>query len=665
MKRQAMMASLLALALLVSPFGNPGGLLQVNAQERPGEELYSVSGNAPEEVQPRTLTDLSLEETIQLDVPTNLRWGVSTSGFPNGRYSAEWSGVNDSMGEGFFSYARHSQYGFELSRDGQIVFRDVAYEYAYEVDGYSETDILLAEHSYYPMYYLALRDNGYRGEDAAISESGSYRFRVRALSIDGNHQSSEWSEWSDSIEYVRPERELGAVKPYWDEQQAGLIHFARPENAEYMEAFVMTLYKVDDGITDYDVMQVFDHDKDKAVIDVDFSDSISRSGEGRYYVELRTISSNVDVVANGRVSQSEILDTAVNTERLGGILDSAADKSAAETVELLTSGVTPFSIQQAMQTSDSFRERIKDLESRYAAERNIEVKAPAVSDAARAYVDPEKVSLVGAAFNAAQGQDVGLQMDVTPKEKQIPTLPGYEKKVQLDISLVSGGVEVHDLTMPISVTMPVPQGIDPSQMIILHYHADGTAKMAAFHVNGDRTITFTVTGFSTFVFAEYSGTNTSAPGQNANRGGSARSDAQADLVGRIAAAAPGDAVKVAREQNISALSNSVMQMLVKRGDVTLEMEYAYGGTDYHVVIPAGMAVDDETAWYGPLYLSAYYSTVSEPVLTAGADVYIVQRGDTLSRISRTNGMKLSELTAKNPQIKNPNKIVPGQVIYIN
>ena len=259
-----------------------------------------------------------------------------------------------------------------------------------------------------------------------------------------------------------------------------------------------------------------------------------------------------------------------------------------------------------MQTSDSFRERIKDLESRYAAERNIEVKAPAVSDAARAYVDPEKVSLVGAAFNAAQGQDVGLQMDVTPKEKQIPTLPGYEKKVQLDISLVSGGVEVHDLTMPISVTMPVPQGIDPSQMIILHYHADGTAKMAAFHVNGDRTITFTVTGFSTFVFAEYSGTNTSAPGQNANRGGSARSDAQADLVGRIAAAAPGDAVKVAREQNIS-----------------------------------------------------------EPVLTAGADVYIVQRGDTLSRISRTNGMKLSELTAKNPQIKNPNKIVPGQVIYIN
>ncbi|MFG6357913.1 MAG: LysM peptidoglycan-binding domain-containing protein, partial [Acetatifactor sp.] len=77
-----------------------------------------------------------------------------------------------------------------------------------------------------------------------------------------------------------------------------------------------------------------------------------------------------------------------------------------------------------------------------------------------------------------------------------------------------------------------------------------------------------------------------------------------------------------------------------------------------------MAVDDETAWYSPLYLSAYYSTVSEPVLTAGADVYIVQRGDTLSRISRTNGMKLSELTAKNPQIKNPNKIVPGQVIYI-
>lgn len=257
--------------------------------------------------------------------------------------------------------------------------------------------------------------------------------------------------------------------------------------------------------------------------------------------------------------RSDILDTTVNAEKLGGILSSATDKSAVETTELLTSSATSFSIQQAMQTSDSFREQVKDLESRYAVEQNIKVTAPTVSDAAQAYVEPGKVSLVGAAFNAAQGQDIGLQMDATVRENQVPVFSGYRKSVQLDIRLVSGGAEVHDLTMPVSVTMPVPQGIAPSSLVILHYQADGTAKYTAFHVNGDGTITFTVTGFSTFVFADNAGdTSGPAPGQNANSDSPAHADAQTDLENQIAAAAPGATVKVAREYNINALSNSVM-----------------------------------------------------------------------------------------------------------
>ncbi len=364
--------------------------------------------------------------------------------------------------------------------------------------------------------------------------------------------------------------------------------------------------------------------------------------------------------------RSDILDTTVNAEKLGGILSSATDKSAVETTELLTSSATSFSIQQAMQTSDSFREQVKDLESRYAAEQNIKVTAPTVSDAAQAYVEPGKVSLVGAAFNAAQGQDIGLQMDATVRENQVPVFSGYRKSVQLDIRLVSGGAEVHDLTMPVSVTMPVPQGIAPSSLVILHYQADGTAKYTAFHVNGDGTITFTVTGFSTFVFADNAGdTSGPAPGQNANSDSPAHADAQTDLENQIAAPAPGATVEVAREYNINALSNSVMQQLVKRGDVALEMEYTYGGTDYHVIIPAGMAVDDDTSWYGPLYRSAYYSAAGAGTgAENSAAVYIVQGGDTLGKIARNCHTTVARLAAANPQIKNVNHIRPGQIIHI-
>ena len=80
MKKQVMIASLMALALLVSPLGNPGGLTQVSAEEEPDTELLSVSGNA--------------REKVQLDAPTNLRW-ERISQYRS--YGLFWEGVNHSF----------------------------------------------------------------------------------------------------------------------------------------------------------------------------------------------------------------------------------------------------------------------------------------------------------------------------------------------------------------------------------------------------------------------------------------------------------------------------------------------------------------------------------------------------------------------------------------
>ncbi|MEK7324281.1 MAG: LysM peptidoglycan-binding domain-containing protein, partial [Chloroflexota bacterium] len=55
--------------------------------------------------------------------------------------------------------------------------------------------------------------------------------------------------------------------------------------------------------------------------------------------------------------------------------------------------------------------------------------------------------------------------------------------------------------------------------------------------------------------------------------------------------------------------------------------------------------------------------VGEPGVNLG-DVYIVGACDTLTRISRITGVGLSALIAANPQIKDPDVIVPGQVIDI-
>ena len=46
-------------------------------------------------------------------------------------------------------------------------------------------------------------------------------------------------------------------------------------------------------------------------------------------------------------------------------------------------------------------------------------------------------------------------------------------------------------------------------------------------------------------------------------------------------------------------------------------------------------------------------------------VYTVKAGDTLSRIARRNHLSVAELLQRNPQVKNPNLIYPGQKLNVN
>lgn len=675
MKRQAMIASLLALALLTAPLGNMGPMAAVDAEEGPAAGTYSVSDNASE----------SEDDTkwVQLDAPTNPRWETVTD--ENGlvwKYSMCWDGVNPSTDE-FYGGRVYSEWAIEIEKDGQSYpcgdyvhwpFDDIYwYIRDFYFNGYEDwangefvTDnTVRTQHNYNSFGY----DN--------LFESGNYRFRVRAIAQqsekDGSktYRDSEWSEWSEAIYYTRPEQDLGSAAGYWDTQETGVGHFTNFAKSPYFDRYGITLYKQGYGETwDFLGYKTYFHTYieynygNAEILDVDFSDMISEHGAGKYYFTVQAYSKDIDVVAHGKESPaSDILDTSINVGNLNDILDSAEGKTSTEKVELLKDSADILSIQQAMQTDGAFRGQIQILESQYAAEQNITALPPAISDAVKSSgVTPDRVSVVGAAFNAAQGREINLQMDMTPPEKQIPVHSSYKKNVQLDIRLVSDSTEIHELAMPVSVTMPIPEGISADQLLILHYRADGSTEKTAFHVNGDGTITFTVKSFSTFVFAEKASADVpSKPDPSPTPGGNNPAPASSSaLDSQIAAAAPNSTVKVTREQNINTLSHDIMQLLVKRGDVTLDMEYTYQDKDYHIIIPAGKAVDNEIAWYGPLYLSAHFSAGD----VADSYTYTVQKGDTLGRIARSHNTTVARLSAANPQIKNIDRIVPGQIINI-
>lgn len=140
-------------------------------------------------------------------------------------------------------------------------------------------------------------------------------------------------------------------------------------------------------------------------------------------------------------------------------------------------------------------------------------------------------------------------------------------------------------------------------------------------------------------------------------------EAETAMVNQIKSAEAGSTVTL--DENVTTLSNSVMKELLKKGDVSLRLAFTYNEQDYVIVIPAGAALDNDIPWYGPLYLAQQYGNsagaqTSEAVPAGGT--YEVRRGDTLSRIAAAKNMTLKELLAKNPQIKDANKVIAGQKI---
>ena len=45
-------------------------------------------------------------------------------------------------------------------------------------------------------------------------------------------------------------------------------------------------------------------------------------------------------------------------------------------------------------------------------------------------------------------------------------------------------------------------------------------------------------------------------------------------------------------------------------------------------------------------------------------IHVVRSGDTIYSIARDYGVELTELISRNPQIKNPNLILPGEQVTV-
>lgn len=331
-------------------------------------------------------------------------------------------------------------------------------------------------------------------------ESGTYTFTVKALGNDQDITDSEIAT-SAAYEYQRPAAQLetptnlrwDGATAYWDAVDGAdsyLItwYYAESANGEWIEAgstrgLQATNIPLEDWI-------LTDH------------------GEGYYAFAIRALSDRVlDICPSELSARSAIYSTDGATvsvsESLDQILGNIDNSSmtvddAVEAVKELDTEELRVAME-ADSSSDGVNSKIDALEEK----TGITVSTSVGADVD---IDGTKVSLTGAALNADADTD-SVTFHIT-KPSQDAVVPGtYANAVQFDFQLNGAAQEANgEFAVPIKIKMPIPAGITPEKLRILHYTVNGQLEEVIFpsitQENDIYYATFVVTHFSPFVFAE-------------------------------------------------------------------------------------------------------------------------------------------------------------------
>lgn len=226
-------------------------------------------------------------------------------------------------------------------------------------------------------------------------------------------------------------------------------------------------------------------------IELDLNDYIK---DYKYYKVGIVIKSNdIDNYLNSDEVFTDIYDTTSSSEEVNNTLKDVLAQAGVDSVEKADADTLNKIYNEADET------------------KKAEI-AKALRDGLKE-TDTANIKVLGAALNADDGvTNVGLKIT---KEADVATLDSkYKNAIPLGITLTNVSTAASGLAVPVTITIPVPRGIDISKLVILHMNADGTVNENFSNGNGysydlnSRTITFTVTHFSTFIFAEADDTST-------------------------------------------------------------------------------------------------------------------------------------------------------------
>lgn len=367
----------------------------------------------------------------------------------------------------------------------------------YQVEAYKDdTRIYNSHHTFSANDKSEILSAG--GFISYLEESGIYKFRIMSLGDGNNTENSDWSSFSDNWSFTKANVTLDVSSNlHWEGTTACWDALEIPEEYQsYLLGYDVVLYA--DGnkrVTHHNIRKT----------SMDQADYMDVEGAKEYTFSVRAISNTPSVIFHGAEGKSTDIYNAEDTKAdVSGTLDDILKSENTDAVinapDALKGDIKD--LQVAMQSDTEVLNKIDTLERLYYRKTGVKlkVKSKDVSE-----FDTGKVVIVGAVLNAAGSENVIFNIS-KPDKASVVDETAYKNSIQFDFSLQNA---VSELKVPVRISVPIPDSINPKFFRILHDHKDGKGPVEinplTVDINTNVTpamASFTVTSFSTFIFAE-------------------------------------------------------------------------------------------------------------------------------------------------------------------
>lgn len=345
-------------------------------------------------------------------------------------------------------------------------------------------------------------------------DSGTYYFTVQSLGDYETYRNSDIAK-SGTYTYVKPSEQLNpCTDPCWVDKGDQFVSWASytlPENTFGVAGFVLQLFFSPTIDGEYEEIGGTGATAPNFTPDNEFPMEdffLQEKGVGYYKFRVRLISSNIELCCNSEWSAfSPALDVKTIPANVNDTLDNILNDPNIGTA-------TPADIRQAVQalnTTDLKTALLTDQDNTGATAKLAALESRAGGSA--------KVTVNAGAFNASGVKIVGANLNNSKSEEDPITLvldkpakdhvitERYDSAVAVKFSMTLDNVaDPENLAVPVKITLPVPDTINPEFLVVLHYHENGDVERLEPHVyevNGEYFADFVLTSFSDFAMTQW------------------------------------------------------------------------------------------------------------------------------------------------------------------